>query len=197
MSTTMPSASSSARRNSTSTTYVAPCSRWAGPNTSPRRLCAIMMWSRTVTLYITDPVAESVAAGEHGHDLRQRVERALAADQRVERGIGQQRQRERHPAPAIPSRAVRRRDMSDLRRRQRQAARVERFAEAQRNGTISIPAQLHDVRLEPGEPQRQLQARLARARVEDDIAIASGGSGKCEPDAERASHRRPRRVDVD
>ena len=50
MSTTMPSASRSARRNVASMTYVAPWSRWAGPNTSPRKLWAIIMWSRTVTL---------------------------------------------------------------------------------------------------------------------------------------------------
>jgi len=50
MSTTMPSASSVARRKVASTTYVTPCRRCAGPNTSPRRLWAIIMWSRTVTL---------------------------------------------------------------------------------------------------------------------------------------------------
>ena len=48
-------ASSARRRNVASTTYVAPCSRWAGPKTSPRRLCAIIMWSRTVTLNIASP----------------------------------------------------------------------------------------------------------------------------------------------
>ena len=42
----------SARRKVASTTYVAPCSRCAGPNTSPRKLWAIIMWSRTVTLNI-------------------------------------------------------------------------------------------------------------------------------------------------
>src|SRR4051812_30531722 len=50
MSATIPSPSSSARRKVASTTYVAPCRRCAGPNTSPRRLWAIIMWSRTVTL---------------------------------------------------------------------------------------------------------------------------------------------------
>jgi hypothetical protein len=39
-----------ARRKVASTTYVAPCRRCAGPNTSPRKLWAIIMWSRIVTL---------------------------------------------------------------------------------------------------------------------------------------------------
>src|SRR5262245_26618155 len=57
MSTTMPSESSVERRNSTSTTYVAPCSCCAGPKTAPRKLCAIMMCSRTVMLYIRSSTA--------------------------------------------------------------------------------------------------------------------------------------------
>ena len=44
-----------ARRNVASTTYVAPWSRCAGPNTSPRRLWATIMWSRTVTLNTVYP----------------------------------------------------------------------------------------------------------------------------------------------
>ena len=52
MSTTRPSGSSAGRRNSTSTTYVAPCSRCAGPNVSPLKLWATMKWSRTQTEYI-------------------------------------------------------------------------------------------------------------------------------------------------
>ena len=41
-----------AARNSASTAKVAPCRRCAGPNSSPRKLCAIMMWSQTVRLNI-------------------------------------------------------------------------------------------------------------------------------------------------
>src|SRR5437773_11569061 len=98
MSTTMPSASRVARRKVTSTTYVAPCRLWAGPKTSPRRLWAIIMWSRTVTLYISNPVAERVAGRRRQlfHHARQVVECALARDQRVERRVAQQIERERH-----------------------------------------------------------------------------------------------------
>ena len=38
------------RTDVASTTKVAPCSRCAGPNTSPRKLCATITWSRTVML---------------------------------------------------------------------------------------------------------------------------------------------------
>src|SRR5215213_9131958 len=103
MSMTIPSASSSARRNVASTTKVAPCRRWAGPNTSPRKLCAIIMWSRTVTLnngspsrvgrrVVGDPVAQggqlpAGQPGKHGGQLR---EAALPGDQGIERGVGEQ-----------------------------------------------------------------------------------------------------------
>ncbi len=57
-----------------STTKVAPCSACAGPNTSPRNECAIMMWSRTSTVYtnslqfvqVIDALAQYPASGfEH------------------------------------------------------------------------------------------------------------------------------------
>src|SRR3954447_21631590 len=102
MSSTMPSASSSARRKVASTTNVAPCRRCAGPNTSPRRLWAINMWSRTVTLntalrpVVGDRVAERGQAprGELRHGPGQLVEARLARDERVEGGIPQQVERE-------------------------------------------------------------------------------------------------------
>jgi hypothetical protein len=43
--------------NSQSTTKVAPCSRWAGPKISPRKLWATMMWSRTQKLYLKPSLA--------------------------------------------------------------------------------------------------------------------------------------------
>ncbi len=49
MSTSTPSPSSRGPTNVASTTYVAPCSRCAGPNISPVNEWAIIMWSRTVT----------------------------------------------------------------------------------------------------------------------------------------------------
>src|ERR1044071_175094 len=103
MSTTMLSASSSARRKVASTTYVAPWSRCAGPKTSPRRLWAIIMWSRTVTLNIAlrpvvgDRVTERRQAprGQPLHDAGQLVEARLTGDQGVEGGVAQQFERER------------------------------------------------------------------------------------------------------
>ena len=55
MSRTTPCWSSAGRRHVTSTTSVAPCSRAAGPKKGSGRLCAIMMWSRTVNANITPP----------------------------------------------------------------------------------------------------------------------------------------------
>src|SRR5215212_7336900 len=95
MTTTMPSASRLARRKVASTTYVAPCRRCAGPKTSPRRLWAIIMWSRTVTLntrllpVVGDGVAErrQRAGGQARHDAGQLVEARLPGDERVEGGV--------------------------------------------------------------------------------------------------------------
>src|SRR3712207_2725726 len=104
MSTTMLSSSSSGRRNVASTTNVAPCSFCAGPNTSPVKLCAIMMWSRTVTLnnslsFVVDDVAQrrQLAGRQPRQDGGQLAERARPGGQRVERRVTQQLQRERHP----------------------------------------------------------------------------------------------------
>src|SRR3954470_20297182 len=102
MSTTMLSASSSARRNVASTTKVAPCNCWAGPNTSPRKLWAIMMWSRTVTLYISslpavgDQVAQRGpgAVGQSGQHRGQFLERRLPGEQGVEGRLAEQVQRQ-------------------------------------------------------------------------------------------------------
>src|SRR3954452_11713655 len=102
MSRTIPSPSRSGRAKAASTTYVAPCLRCAGPKTSPGRLWAIIMWSRTVTEYISgllrgrrvgvpDPVAEpgQLAGGDPGQHLRQFLERALAGDEHVEGRVGE------------------------------------------------------------------------------------------------------------
>src|SRR3954470_3126861 len=107
MSTTMPSSLIAAQRNSTSTTKVAPCSRCAGPKTSPRKLCAIITWSRTVTLNmgllgsgrVDDAVAQAghPARGDVGHHLGQLLELRGAGEQGVERRVAEQVERERHP----------------------------------------------------------------------------------------------------
>src|SRR4029453_8764825 len=97
MSTTMLSSSRSGRLKVASTTNVAPCSFCAGPNTSPEKLCAIMMWSRTVTLnkpslsFVVHQMTQrgQFAARQPGHDLGQLVEPAVPGDQRVEPGVVQ------------------------------------------------------------------------------------------------------------
>src|SRR3712207_5650385 len=128
MSTTMPSASSSRRRKVASTTNVAPCSAWAGPKVSPRKLWATIMWSRTVVLNTSAllarvvvrnhpaaegcGVAEPVADGgqlppdQAGQDVGRLREGGLAGDEDVEGRVGQQVEREREPfrpgAPVAP-----------------------------------------------------------------------------------------------
>src|SRR5689334_19070564 len=128
MSTTMLSSSSCSRRKVASTRNVAPCSRCAGPKTSPRKLWAIMMWSRTVILNTVEPsraelcrsvvntVAEhgSFTAGDTVHHLGQLVERTLSGDQCVEGGIGQQTQGDRHPVGVAAARAAVGRHRADL-----------------------------------------------------------------------------------
>src|SRR3954470_17847030 len=102
MSTTMPSASRVARRNVASTTYVAPWSRCAGPNTSPRRLWAIIMWARTVKLNTRSPLVvgdratqrRQRAGGQALHHAGQLVEARLGGDEHVERRILQEVERE-------------------------------------------------------------------------------------------------------
>src|SRR3954471_19464635 len=136
MSTTMPSASRAARRKVASTTYVAPCSRCAGPNTSPRRLWAIIMWSRTVTLNtplrpVGDRVAERGEAprSQPRHDARQLVEARLAGDEHVEGGVAQQLEREGEPVGRRAARAPSRGHGPDLARAQPEAGGVERPAQ--------------------------------------------------------------------
>ena len=136
------------------------------------------------------------AGGEPRHHLRQIVEAALAGDEHVERGIGEQRQREAHAAACVPSRALRRRDAADLRRSDRQPPSVERFAERHGHRAIAVPAQLDDRRLERGDLERALQAGLRAARVNHHVAIAARVLRRGEPDAERARDRRARRVHV-
>src|SRR3954470_14205759 len=150
MSTTMPSASRSARRNVASTTKVAPCRRWAGPKTSPLKLCATMMWSRTVTLntalrpVVRDRVAErgQASGGQALHDGRQLVEARLAGDERVERRVAQQVEREGQPVGGRAARAPSRRHRPHLAGAQAQASGVERAAQREAHLRVAVPAQV-------------------------------------------------------
>src|SRR3712207_5702380 len=133
MSTTSPASSRSARRNVASTTNVAPCSRWAGPKTSPVKLWATIMWSRTVTLNtgsvlsIGDRVAEGgrPAVGERGHHLGQVVERRRPGEERVEGGVPQQVERQRQPVPVRPGAPAEGGDGAHLAGPQAEPLRVE------------------------------------------------------------------------
>src|SRR3954451_21014961 len=111
MSTTMPSSSSSRRRNVASTTYVAPCRPCAGPKTARGRLWATITWSRTVTAYmglllVVDDVAHrgELPRGDPAHRVRELRERARTADQHVERVVTQQPQGQREPVGVGPAR---------------------------------------------------------------------------------------------
>src|ERR1700712_5833493 len=114
MSTTMPSSSRSGRRKVASTTKVAPCSRCAGPNTSPVRVCATIMWSRTVTENISGPLVADqmtqrgeLAGGQLGHHVGELLEPRGPAQQRVEGRVAQELQCERHPLPRRTTTAAR------------------------------------------------------------------------------------------
>src|SRR6185437_7440765 len=164
MSITMPSASRPARRNVASTTNVAPCRRCAGPKTSPRKLWAIIMWSRTVTLnnalprVVGDRVAERRKAprGETLHDAGQLVEPRLARDEHVERRVAQQVEREREPVGRRAARAARRGHRPDLAGADREAPRVERAPERHPNVGVAVPAELDHRRRGAEQVERAL-----------------------------------------
>src|SRR4051794_31808027 len=155
MSTRIPSGPSRGPENVASTTYVAPCSRCAGPNTSPRRLWAIIMWSRTVTentsglLRVADRVAQRrELAGRQGDEYVGQVgEVGLPRQQRVERGVGEQHQRQRHPVGVGARRATGRRDPADLAGPDGEPPGVERRTERQLDGLVAVPAELEHLPL--------------------------------------------------
>src|SRR5262245_4188683 len=89
--------------------------------------------------------------GEPRQDVRQVLEAVLAGDERVERRVGEEAQRQVEPPLPRPARALRRRDVADLRRFQREPLRVEGCAERERYRARAEPAQLEDGRLEAGE----------------------------------------------
>src|SRR4029453_10042443 len=159
MSTTMPCSSSVSARNATRMTKGPPCSFWAGPNPSPRKEWAIMIWSDTSTAYtrdlssgggagrrITDQLADDIGLGieDRGQIRRQILEGHRRRDQPIERRVGGERDGRRQATPERPTRTMRRRDLTDLARHELEAAAVECFAE--RNGDLAaaVPAQPPD-----------------------------------------------------
>src|SRR3954468_23232026 len=152
MSTTMPSSSRSGRRKVASTTKVAPCSRWAGPNTSPRKLCATIMWSRTVTentsgtSVVGDRVAQGgeLARGELRHHVGQLLEPGGAGEQHVVRRVAEQLEGQGHPLVRGTPAAARCRHRADLAGADRQPVGVEAAAEGEGHLGVAVPAQLDD-----------------------------------------------------
>src|SRR5215207_6203688 len=125
MSTRTPSESSRGPVRAASTTYVAPCSRCAGPNASPWKLWAIIMWSRTVTVNTSllrhrclvgiddaPTQAHQGAVGQLGHHGRQLLEARLARQQHVERRVAEQLEREGQPLRAGTPPTPRRRHLA-------------------------------------------------------------------------------------
>src|SRR6478672_6345540 len=123
MSITMPFSSRVSAMKAASTTKVAPCSSWAGPNTAPLKEWAIMMWSRTSTantgyLRVVDDLAKGGTAWrQHRRQARRRDgEGDCRLQQNVEPVVGQQADRIFQPAAMRPLAAMRRRHLADLAR---------------------------------------------------------------------------------
>src|ERR687897_757786 len=152
---TIRSASRDGARKVASTTYVAPCSRWAGPKTSPRRVWATIMWSRTVTLNnglplaVGDGVAQrpEAAVRQAPEGLREVVEGRAPGQQGVERRVLEEVQSEPEAVGRRAATPPRRGDGPDLARPDRQATRVEGAAQSQVHLGVAVPAQLDDCSL--------------------------------------------------
>src|SRR5215471_802221 len=117
MSITMPFSSSVSARKAASTTKVAPCSSWAGPNTAPLKEWAIMMWSRTSTantgdLRVVNDLAKRCTAGrQHCRQAGRQIGKGdRGFQQRIEPVVGQQADRVLEAAAMAPFAAVRRCD---------------------------------------------------------------------------------------
>src|SRR3954469_15689418 len=210
MSTTMLSSSSSGRKNVASTTKVAPCSCWAGPKTSPRKLWATITWSRTVTRntwvlplcgwavcirsrpvgsggWVDDAVAQrrQLAAGEPGHYRGQLLDRALAGDERVEGRVSQQPGGQADAVGEPAAGPPRGRDRPHLAAADGQPARVEPLAEGHVDHTVAVPAEFDHLALVTQQLQRPGQPGRAAAGVHHEVAAAVGGVGCAEGHAER------------
>src|SRR3954466_14753055 len=205
MSTTTPAASRVARRKVASTTYVAPCRRCAGPNTSPRRLWAIIMWSRTVTLntalapVVRDRVTErrQAARGEPSHHVGKLAEGRLPGDERVEGGVAQQVEGERQPVGRRAAGAPGRGERADLAGADAEPTRVERSTQRQLEFVVAVPAEVDDRALGREQLERPLQPGGRRAGVHDQIAPALGVGRQREADPERGRDVGPAGIDVD
>src|SRR5262249_13765913 len=211
MSTTMPSGSSRSARKQAPIVNVAPCSRCAGPKTAPRNECATMMWSETSTpnkvcpprlmrcSRIVDHLAQypALRRKDFGQSRRQILERDGRREQRIERRIGEQRERSLESTPRAPARAMRGRNAPDLARNEPQPAAVECPAQRNRNLAAAVPAELDDARLLAGCPKRGRKPGGRAARMEPDIATGRCRVRLCKPGPEPFRNLGARTVDVD
>src|SRR5262245_20870705 len=199
MSTTMPFSSRRSARKAARTTKVAPCNSCAGPNTAPRKECAIMIWSDTSTANtgtstpstgcrIADQRAACVARRREqaGQPSGQLVEVDGRRQQGVERRIVEQRHRGGKPAGGRPARSMRGRDLADLARHKPQPPAVKRLAKRRRDVAGPVPAQLDNARLLPRELERCRETGSAAARMKHEIAIVGGSVRRRKAGAERA-----------
>jgi len=209
MSTTMPSASRSARRNVASTTYVAPCSPRRAEDLAPETVrdhdviadgdAEQDRPSRRFFLPLliddTDTQGRKVHRRPDAASAEAGLEAALVRDQRVEYRVGEQAQGQRQPVPELRARAGGATAPTWLLRTTRR-----REWKNSPSGTLTrrspIPAQLDDLALD-GE---QLDDRASPASVA--LACTTGRTpppplGRGEPDAERLGDGRARGVDVD
>src|SRR6266446_809152 len=110
----MPLGSRASAMKAADTAKVAPWRRCAGPKTSPRNECAIMMWSETSTANtrppelrtgILDERAERAALGaeDGGKSCRQIMEGDGWRNERVEGCVAEQRKSRREPPAMRPA----------------------------------------------------------------------------------------------
>src|SRR5262245_2065502 len=199
MSTTMPFSSRRSARKAARTRKVAPCNSCAGPNTAPRKECAIMIWpdtstanTGTSTLSTSCRIADQRAArvARRREQARQPSGQLVEVDGRrqqgVERRIVEQRDRGGKPAPRRPARPMRRRDLADLACHKPQPPAVKRLAERRRDVARPVPAQLDDGGLLSRELERCRETGGAAARMKHEIAIVGRGVRRRKAGAERA-----------
>src|SRR5690348_498272 len=163
------------------------------------------MWSRTVTvntalaLAVRDRVADGRqgSLGELRHDVGQLVELRLAGDERVERGVPQELERERQAICERAARGASRGDDSDLARADPEPARVECRSEREPNVGVAVPAELDDGAFGGEQLERALETGGGRARMHDEITAAVGFLRRRELDVEPSRDVHSLGVDVD
>src|SRR5215469_16138347 len=175
----MLSSPSSRRKKATSTTKVAPWSFCAGPKTSPGRLWAIMMWSRTSTacmgtsrIGIADQMEQRAGPPEDPRQrLRQRREGRFLLQQNVEPRVGAEIEGKRQPPAIVPARPPMRRYGADLGCAQGEPPAVEGAAQPDLDRALAVPAELDDAGLEARQRESEIEAGALARGMKDEIAV--------------------------